>query len=674
MTPFEFHTGNDCEEHGEQSITTCPFCEKSQKLYFNKEFLWDCKNANCVDPATQKPRSGNLVSFLRQVYDEFDTRTQAAKIVNGWRGLPIQRCIQMNLKYNPWNGSILIPTYKNGRINNLYKVVEKDNKLQILCTPGMEHTLMNWPEDPHETVWVCEGHWDRIAAEAIIGNQPITPIAAPGAGVWKKNWTDVLADRNVVFCYDNDNSGRVGMEKIILKHISIHPQKPKSVSYIKWPEDVPEKYDLNDTYRDQGRKSLDYLLSHIVPYDTPEGSVIVKNTIETVQPDKSIDTFDKFLQVFKNTYYTTEDMELTLLLILTSIYSINVGGEQLWLRVIGPPGCGKTTVAKVVSSSDQVVLKSTFTGLFSGYNDGSGEDKSLIPLIAGKTLVVKDADALLKQGNIERTMSELRDFYDKDSSTGYRHGFNHDYRNIPSTMILMGTHILRRSDQSFLGERFLDMEMRITRRDEQLIAQKAQDIAIGIATDPSTLPPEMGVQAAAKGFIDHHLMQRPHTATISQRLKREVLQLATLTAQMRTKVDRDTFGKGDITFSPVAELPTRLIGQLTKLVLCVPIVTGSSDETYGRKLLRKIVRDIIDPTSNRMKLCMDLIEGYYDRDTLVESTGISKTTVTRELDNLRALKLLDEKLAPSHIPKHKRLVFTLNDEIKHGLIMLNENL
>ncbi|MFN9914620.1 MAG: hypothetical protein ACK53L_18680, partial [Pirellulaceae bacterium] len=140
-----------------------------------------------------------------------------------------------------------------------------------------------------------------------------------------------------------------------------------------------------------------------------------------------------------------------------------VEGEQIWIRLIGAPSSGKTSIAKAMSGSTQVVLKSTFTGLFSGWRDKDASvDSSLVPLIAGKTLIVKDADALLKQKNIEQIFSELRDFYDKDSSTFYRHGVAHDYHNIRSTMILMGTYVIRRSDQSFLGERFLDFELELS--------------------------------------------------------------------------------------------------------------------------------------------------------------------------------------------------------------------
>lgn len=677
VSPFSFHTGIEYEQHGEQFIGRCPFCEKDDKFYFNKDYLWDCKNTKCIDTVLKKPRSGNAVTFIRQVFEEHDTMSKAAQVVHEWRGLPQARIMQLQLKYNPWNDSIIIPTFKNGRLSNLYKAVKtkvmKDGEwkdsIQILCTPSIEHTLMNQTDDAHDTVWICEGHWDRIAAEAIIGNSPITAYGVPGAGVWKKQWTDVLADKDIVFCYDSDNAGRVGFEKVILKHIAIHPQKPKSIKYVDWPKNLPEGYDLNDLYRDKGRNCANFLEDHIKDYTTPEGTVIVKATIENVQPNREIDSFEKFMRVFKETYHTTQDMELCLLFVLTSIYSINVGGEQLWGRIIGPPGCGKTTVAKVVSASEQVVLKSTFTGLFSGYHDGSGDDKSLVPVIAGKTLIVKDADALLRQTNIERIFSELRDFYDKDSSTGYRHGFNHDYRNIPSTMLLMGTNVLRRSDQSFLGERFLDLEMRITRRDEELISLKMMERSLAQALDPSNLPPEMQVQAAAKGFIEH-LMSRQIKISLSKGLQTEILKLAKLTAQMRTKVDRDTFGKGDITFAPVSELPTRLIGQLTKMALCVPIVTGTEDEIYNRRLLRKVVRDIIDPSCNRMKMCMDLMEGYFARDQLVESTGIPKSTLNRELDNLIALRLVDMKKAPTHMPKHKQFVFTLTDEIKEGLLLI----
>lgn len=672
MTPFSFHTGINYEtSNDEQWKGTCPFCEKEGKLWFNKENLWDCKNAKCVNPATGGQRSGNLHSFLKQVYDEHETATRAAQIVSDIRQIPKGRISQLGLKYNPWNDSILIPTFRNGKLNNLYKAVLKDGKFTVLCTPTMEHTLFNYPEDPHDTVWVIEGHWDRLMAEAILNHAPdTTAIAVPGAGVWKSAWTPVLADRNVVFCYDNDDSGRSGFEKVIRKHIASSPRKPKSISFIDWSksdEALPPKFDLSDAYLKWGRKTYEKLEGMIEGYKSPENTVVVRTTIETVQANKEIDSWEKLKKEFHKIYHVTHDMEYCLLLCLTSVYSVNVGGEQLWLRVIGPPGCGKTTIVKALSASDQVVLKSTFTGLFSGWHDDKDEDASMVPMIAGRTLAVKDADALLKQANVERIFSELRDFYDRDSSTQYRNRKSNDYRNISSTMILCGTNVLRRSDQSFLGERFLDFEMRMNRVDQAMIEKKMMQRTMALALDPSNLPPETPVQAACKGFIEH-LMDRKMTTNLSEHMQDEIMSLARLTAAMRTNVDRDMYGKGDVTFAPVQEIPTRLIGQLGKLCACVPIVTGDPDETIAKEMLYKVVHDILDPTSNRFKLCMDLMEDWFTRNNLVESTGMSKSQVNRELDDLRVLRLVEMRKLNSTLAGHKTLAFTLREDIKEGLM------
>lgn len=671
MTPFQFHTGIEYEQHGEQWVGTCPFCEKEEKFYFNKENLWDCKNLLCVDRINRKNRSGNLVTFFRQLHEEFDTATKGAQIISEARGIPLPHVMAFHPKYNPLNDTVMLPTHRHGKINNLYKVDRVHGKLLVLACPGTEHTLLNYPDEPHDTIWVLEGQWDTMAAHAIISQNPdITITGVPGAGVWKKSWTDCLADKNVIFMYDNDNNGRVGFEKVILKHIAAHPQKPKSISYIDWDPTLPEKYDLNDLYRDQKRSSHSELQRMIKPFTVPEGTVIVKTTIETVAANKEVDTFDKFLDKFRDVYYTTEDMELCLLLVLSSIYSINLEGEQLWLRIIGPPGCGKTTIAKAISASDNVVLKSTFTGLFSGWTDDREEDASMIPLIAGKTLVVKDADALLQQPNVERIFSELRDFYDKDSSTQYKNRVARDYRNIRTTMILNGTNVLRRSDQSFLGERFMDFELRITKHDEEQIENKMLHRSLAVSTNTSTLPPETPVQAAAKGFIEH-LMSRNPDFVIPESMQKLILKRAKLAALMRTKVDRDMYGKGDITFAPVSELPTRLIGQLVKMAVCAPVVLGRKDwEHTTTVLMNKVVRDIIDPTSARYRICMDLIEGWYKAEDIIHSTNLSKNIVYREMDNLRALNLLSIKQITGSRPGRGVHVFTLDDNIKKSLIDL----
>jgi hypothetical protein len=264
----------------------------------------------------------------------------------------------------------------------------------------------------------------------------------------------------------------------------------------------------------------------------------------------------------------------------------------------------------------------------------------LIPLIAGKTLIVKDADALLRQKNVEQIFSELRDFYDKDSSTFYKNMVSHDYRNIRSTMILCGTHVLRRSDSSFLGERFLDFELDLSDRDREMIEDRMLERSMMVANNPSTLPPEMPVVAAAKGFIDS-LMEKNCTVQLGQREQQNIKTWARLAATLRTKVDRENFGQREVASEPIVEVPARLIGQLTKLYICATIVLGidKPNETVDR-LVAKVVRDIIDFKSPRMRICRHIMKRPFSRDELVQATDLSIERVNRELQDMMLLRML----------------------------------
>lgn len=668
ISPFEFHTNLRAEEHNSQFVMDCPFCGGEQKFYFNSEYQWDCKRGSCG-------KSGNVYQFIRNIYDMFDNVTKSAEILATVRGLPREYFVKNGIKHNDLNGSFLIPAFKHDKVHNLYKAIQKKefdktkgdwvDKWLILATPGIDHMLIHWLETSNDTLWIGEGHWDKVAGDAIIGNtNPITMMNVPGAGVWKPAWCEALADKDIVFMYDNDKKGQAGFERVILQQIAKSPHKPKSISYLAWPEGLPDGYDLNDVYKEHRRQSFKWIQEHIKPYSAPENAVVVKTTIETIKADTSCDSFDKLLDMFKSLYHVTPDMEMALACLLASAYSINIEGEQLWYKIIGPPGCGKTTLAKMMSSSDRVVLRSTFTGLFSGWKDDSDEDASMVPLITNKMLVVKDADALLRQPNVERIFSELRDFYDKDSSTQYKNRVHNDYRNIRCTMVLCGTNVLRRADSSFLGERFLDLELGITRDDEERIKYKMLEKSEMVAFAENQLPPDTPLMAASKGFIDHHLLNRTASIRPSQQVKDSIYILSTLISQMRTKVDRDSMGKGEVTFTPVVEVPSRLIGQLMKLAICLPVVTGN--DKLVMPAIRKIAKDIIDPTSSRFKISQILCDGYFNRDTIVENVEMSRTSVTRFLDDLRHLNFLDIEFRSSSVGR-RRAFMTMREDIKKSM-------
>lgn len=669
--PFTFLTGFEYRPSGNQFVGQCPFCEKDEKFWFNKDFLWDCKNANC-DPGSGKARTGNAITFVRQLLEMFDTGTKGAERLGELFGIPSYKLQALGVKFNPFTQEVLIPTMKEGKISGLYKVVSIDGKARVLCCTGLDHALFHYPEFCHDTIVITEGHKDRCTAEYIFEGKNVTIIGVPGANVWKPEWTNLLAGHDVVFMYDNDAAGRQGMERVIAKHIATNSLKPKSVKHVIWPSNTPEKYDITDAYLDFGKSCYDKLESMVGDYQTPPETIIVQQSQESVQPDRSVETFGMLLDHYKKHFHVTKDFELALVCALASIYSVKLEGEQLWWRFIGQAGSGKTTIARTVTASIHTLLRSTFTGIFSGFV--SDHDVSLAKMLAGKAMFIKEADALLSQGDIGRIMSELRDWYDKLSVVQYRTGQIFNYENSRSSIILCGTRALRGADNTALGERFLDCELHLTAKDEFYIKKKMLERSIELANNPNALPPEMSVQPAAKGFIDCHLMEKPMNYSLSESTQEEILDLATLVAKMRAKVTRDFHGKGEIQHKPKAETPSRLIGQMVKLCLCSSVVWGNQNREA--ELLRKVSRDIIDPDSFRFRIASDLIEkDGMSAGEVEESAKLPKAVVERTLEDLYELGMLDTEMRP--VPgKHKtvRAYFKLKSDLKNSIIRLNEHL
>jgi ATPase family associated with various cellular activities (AAA) len=652
---FEFFTNLQPEESGSNMKMDCPFCEREGKFYYNKDLMWDCKVCG---------KSGNKYSFMHMLHETLPTASELDFLVDR-KNLPLRALQNFEIRFNHWNNSFLIPTFRNGKLNNLYKYVKSADR--IYSAPNTDHTLFNYPDQVKQTVYLMEGFWDRIAMDCTVNrDDEITVTGVPGANVFKPEWCSIFRDKDLVLFYDNDEAGLSGMTRLCEKIIASSHHKPRSIRYIDWTG-KPDKYDFRDMFVEYRNDTPKEIVKRLTIYTPPEGISVVKTELETIEEDTSCDTFDKLIEKFQTVYHVTRDMKFCLLTVLSSIYSVRIEGEQLWLRIIGPPGCGKTTIAKAVSASSQVVMRSTLTGIFSGWKDDDESDASLIPIIAGKSLLIKDADALLRQQNVEKIFSELRDFYDKDSSTQFKNRVQHDYRNIRATMILCGTNVLRRSDQSFLGERFLDFEMHLNQEDEDEVSRRMLARSIQVAEDPTSLSPETPVQAATKGFISH-LMNRVVDFKITNYESTKILILAWLTAKLRSKVDRDK--KEEITFNPISEAPPRLIGQLIKLYFSARVVC--QDPKMTMSLILKIVNDILDPNSTRYKICAEMAEHEtaLSRDELVEKTRESKTSVSRELADMIALKFIITEVCDGSGAGRKLHKFRLRPTLKLAFLEL----
>jgi hypothetical protein len=635
---FEFHTGYTYSPTGsDQHKGDCVFCGEP-KFHFGPEYLWDCKSCQ---------RRGNKYEFLQQFHTLLVE--PPVSILAAERGLATNTLTQEGVRFNQFQSSqyyhvFCIPTYNSDdKINNLLKVIphpDKPGKRLILCSPSIKNTLYNFPSSPQKMVWLLEGHWDRLAAVEITQGRPITCISWPG-GKFDPSWTKSFAGCDLCIFPDRDpinpKTGKSpGEEELqrILKVIDQVAAKPKSIRVMHWPTDLPDKFDVNDLYKLQGPNSFDYLESHL---DKPK--VIVTHH-QVVQADATCDSFDKLLADAASTYYFTHDMELLLLAMISSVYSLKIDGEQWWMRVIGPPGSSKTTIASIVGSSERTIMRDTFTGLLSGWKDEQEQDASMIPLIQDRALIIKDADAMLQQPNIAQIMAELRAFYDKQIAVTYRNRVNYDYDNIRSSFIFCGTHSLRDMDDTSLGERFLDYELHVTDEDRRAISLRALQNSKLAATGGSTA--ETSLKQKARGFIDSHLLLRNDTANLGPEEDNTILSLGSLISYMRASVKRDY--KGRVKYKPYPEVPSRIVKQLAKAFQCAPITFNTrSVPPQVHALVSHMAKDIINVHSLRYKICEILhFKAPLSGEKICEFLRAPDPyPVATELDNMKELDMLE---------------------------------
>jgi hypothetical protein len=136
-------------------------------------------------------------------------------------------------------------------------------------------------------------------------------------------------------------------------------------------------------------------------------------------------------------------------------------------------------------------------------------------------------------------------------------------------------------------------------------------------------------------------MQKNINVLLGPREQMNIKKFARLAATLRTKVDRENNRGNEIASEPIIEVPARLIGQLTKLYICATVVLGlDKPNEMVQQLVAKVIRDIIDYKSYRMRIIRHIMREPRSRDELVMLTDMSIERVNRELQDLVALKLV----------------------------------
>lgn len=519
LAPYRFW-GVDLTEKGVQATGDCPFCNKAGKfsvlMQGARKGLWRCF---VCGEGTDKG-GGNAYTFIRKLWEQgsnqlgetlTDDRGIARETLLQW---------DVRARFNDPEGWILAGRGIKGDLNQLYKYSKdnRSGKRILYSTKSLAHQLFGIqfydPKKPE--VWVIEGPWNAMIfwetlrcikseiplrykgepAYSLTGSEVasllsrINVIGVPGCNVFKEEWAQLLDKKIVTLVYDSDHprvengkifrAGYDGLRRVV-RILCKADATPKEVRYVEWgPEGydpgVPSGYDFRDHFKscsigvDRGVK-VTSILSKVKPIPSewvnevsssangkinkPGHLSHSKNGSVELEP-LPCKSWKELLDGWKPAAKMHDGLVGMLGCGLATVLSTPARGTQLWMKMVGPPSSGKTTIAEALGVAKKYAkITSINTGIHSGYKE-DGKDFSLLALCKNKCLIIKDGDTLLQATNKEQTLADLRDIYDRASRTHYKNGVVNEYENFSMTMLLCGTDSLRILDSSELGERYLD--------------------------------------------------------------------------------------------------------------------------------------------------------------------------------------------------------------------------
>jgi hypothetical protein len=635
LKPYVQH-GMDLSIGGKEATADCPFCGREGKFSIDVNTgMWRC----FVCAGGMDSGGGGIVKFLELLHDtsEKETTVEDYKAFATERGLEYpETLMSWRLAKSVLNGQWLIPGWtwnaatKQLEFSTLYLYGQVfdgkgETRNALLVTAGRPHALLglNLFDEHAPDVFICEGPWDgmrlwetmrtvKVSEGEYKNTAPgsdsslikgVSVLAAATCSAFpKKNTNEMFKNKIVCFMYDSDHplphprsgdpltpAGYAGMQRDAAKVSSTAAE----VRYLHWGDtgyapELPNGYDVRDALQDK-LGGLPALLNrvHVAPDSWLEGKPVGVHT-GTELVCRKCHSWEALRQSWRKAMKFTDGLDHALACMLASVVSTDSIGDQLWLKILGPASCGKSTLCEALAVNKKYVFsKSSIRGFHSGYQtDRQGqEDNSLLTLANHKTLVTKDGDTLLQAPNLGQILAEARDIYDGTSRTHYRNKMSKDYEGLRMTWILCGTASLRAIDNSELGERFLDcvvMEKIEDELEDEILWRTVNyaDAQVGIEAngDLSThySPEKLAAYELTGGYIDwlkENASRLLPTISMPDWTKQQCMDIGKFVAHMRARPSEHQKESAE------RELAARLVSQHTRLAKCLGLVLNQPQVT-----------------------------------------------------------------------------------------------
>jgi hypothetical protein len=302
----------------------------------------------------------------------------------------------------------------------------------------------------------------------------------------------------------------------------------------------------------------------------------------------------------------TGDMDAALACMLAvAVSTEQQGDQQLFLQVVANAGSAKTRLCDAMLVSKHCKALEHLTGFHSGYDDGSGEDFSLLARINKKTLITPEGDVLMSNPRFGELMSQQRRIFDGTSQASYKNKKEEQrHEGLRTPWIIAGTPALLNLNQASLGDRFLRVLINPPPLDvRREILRKVGLSALRTVTqrsncDPSSIIEDKMLECYRRtgGYVDF-LRERAGELLSDVRVDEDAVVgrmavLAEFVADMRARPDANAVRLRLGERHDAKELPTRLTFQFCRLARCLAAVLqrGEIDAEVVRRV-RKVALD-----------------------------------------------------------------------------------
>jgi len=308
--------------------------------------------------------------------------------------------------------------------------------------------------------------------------------------------------------------------------------------------------------------------------------------------------------------------------------------QAVWTAFIAPSGGGKTALLDNLLMLDDVYALSMLTPNTFLSGMGGAKDPSLLPIINGKILLMKDFTSILSLQRDARAevMSQLREIWDGGMRKAFGNGQVRDWAGKVS-LIVASTQALDFHQQmnTHLGERFINY--RIIMPDRLKVAR------VALENNPDFAMKKKRMQRAFLAWYKGIDWEKIKTEDfLTSEIKEQVIEISDLCTMARSGVIRVGNDK-EVQFVPTAEMPTRMVTQLVTIAEGLVAVNLGVYMPEDMKIVYKCAMDSI-PATNWMVIEQLVAGGMQTTAKVATALGYPTSPIRMYLENLAMLNVI----------------------------------